>query len=75
MEGLATLTAVLRKAAADFPSRRAVFVPGRLELSHGRLQQLVDATAARFAASGVRAGDVVALAFPNTVEVCSVMAL
>ncbi|KAG6517770.1 probable CoA ligase CCL9 [Zingiber officinale] len=68
MEGFATLTAVLRKAAADFPSRRAVFVPGRLELSHDRLHQLVDATAARFAASGVRAGDVVALAFPNTVE-------
>ncbi|XP_042468711.1 probable CoA ligase CCL9 [Zingiber officinale] len=68
MEGFATLTAVLRKAAADFPSRRAVFVPGRLELSHGRLHQLVDATATRFAASGVRAGDVVALSFPNTVE-------
>ncbi|RWV94888.1 hypothetical protein GW17_00042534 [Ensete ventricosum] len=68
MEGLTTLTGLLRKAAGDFPSRRAISVPGRLELTHARLHQLVDAAAARLAAAGVRPGEVVALAFPNTVE-------
>lgn len=68
MEGL-TLTGVLRKAAGEFPSRRAISVPGRLDLSHERLHQLVDDAAARLAAAGVSPGDVIALAFPNTVEV------
>ncbi|CAD5193061.1 unnamed protein product [Musa acuminata subsp. malaccensis] len=67
MEGL-TLTGVLRKAAGEFPSRRAISVPGRLDLSHERLHQLVDDAAARLAAAGVSPGDVIALAFPNTVE-------
>ncbi|THU47896.1 hypothetical protein C4D60_Mb09t20500 [Musa balbisiana] len=67
MEGL-TLTGVLRKAAGDFPSRRAISISGRLELSYARLHQLVDAAAARLADAGVLPGDVVALAFPNTVE-------
>lgn len=68
MEGL-TLTGVLRKADGDFPSRRAISISGRLELSYARLHQLVDAAAARLADAGVLPGDVVALAFPNTVEV------
>ncbi|KAL6844326.1 hypothetical protein ACP4OV_025999 [Aristida adscensionis] len=69
MEAAPTLTALLKKAAAAFPSRRAVAVPGRLDLSHAALDALVDAAAARLAAgAGLRPGDVVALAFPNTVE-------
>lgn len=64
-----TLTALLKEAAAAFPARRAVAVPGRLELTHAALDALVDAAAARLAAdAGVLPGHVVALAFPNTVE-------
>ena len=65
-----TLTALLKEAAAAFPARRAVSVPGRLELTHAALDALVDAAAARLAAdAGVLPGHGVALAFPNTVEV------
>lgn len=65
-----TLTALLKEAAAAFPARRAVAVPGKLELTHAALDELVDAAAARLAAdAGVLPGHVVALAFPNTVEV------
>ncbi|CAN6269822.1 unnamed protein product [Urochloa humidicola] len=64
-----TLTALLKKAAAAFPDRRAVSVPGKLELTHAALDALVDAAALRLAAdAGVRPGSVVALSFPNTVE-------
>ncbi|KAL6651650.1 hypothetical protein ACP70R_010575 [Stipagrostis hirtigluma subsp. patula] len=69
MEAAPTLTALLRKAAAAFPSRRAVAAPGGLDLSHAALDALVDAAAARLAAAaGLRPGHVVALSFPNTVE-------
>ncbi|PWZ11701.1 Oxalate--CoA ligase [Zea mays] len=64
-----TLTALLKEAAAAFPTHRAVAVPGRLELTHAALDALVDAAAARLAAdAGVLPGHVVALSFPNTVE-------
>ncbi|KAL5981517.1 hypothetical protein ACLOJK_015579 [Asimina triloba] len=69
MEKNATLTGILKKAAADFPSRRALSVSGKFDLTHARLQQLVDEGAASIVAAGVRTGDVVALTFPNTVEV------
>ncbi|CAO1943536.1 unnamed protein product [Urochloa humidicola] len=68
-ENTPTLTALLKKAAAAFPDRRAVSIPGRLELTHAALDALVDAAAQRLAAdAGVRPGSVVALSFPNTVE-------
>nr|CAB3488725.1 unnamed protein product [Digitaria exilis] len=64
-----TLTALLKKAAAAFPNRRAVAVPGKIELTHAELDALVDAAAKRLAAdAGVLPGHVVALSFPNTVE-------
>ncbi|PAN40810.1 hypothetical protein PAHAL_7G342900 [Panicum hallii] len=64
-----TLTALLKKAAAAFPARRAVSVPGKIDLTHAALDALVDAAAARLAAdAGVRQGHVVALSFPNTIE-------
>jgi acyl-CoA synthetase (AMP-forming)/AMP-acid ligase II len=67
-----TLTALLKKAAAAFPSRRAVAVPGGgADLTHAALDALVDAAAARLAAAGggaVRPGHTVALCFPNTAE-------
>ncbi|XP_072968520.1 probable CoA ligase CCL9 [Typha angustifolia] len=67
MEGQ-TLTGILKKVAGEFPDRRAVSVPRRIDLSHSQLDGLVESAAARLAAAGVRSGDVVALTFPNTVE-------
>lgn len=67
-----TLTGLLAKAASEFPARRAVSAArGNLDLAHARLRELVDHAAALLAAAaGVGPGDVVALTFPNTVEVC-----
>uniref|UniRef100_A0A1D1XX42 4-coumarate--CoA ligase n=1 Tax=Anthurium amnicola TaxID=1678845 RepID=A0A1D1XX42_9ARAE len=67
MEGL-SLTGILKKVALQFPDRRAISVSGKLDLTHARLQQLVEEAAAVLCSSGVRPGDVVALTFPNTVE-------
>lgn len=64
-----TLTGLLKGAAADFPDRRALSVSGHFDLSHAHLQRLVDSAALKLAAGGVNPGDVVALVFPNTVEV------
>ncbi|TVU16662.1 hypothetical protein EJB05_40237, partial [Eragrostis curvula] len=65
-----TLTGLLKKAAAAFPSRRAVAVPGKIELTHAALDALVDAAAARLAADGgVLPGHVVALSFPSTLVI------
>ncbi|KAF8027504.1 hypothetical protein BT93_E0411 [Corymbia citriodora subsp. variegata] len=63
-----TLTGLLKEVAKDFPDRTAVSAGGKFSLTHKRLRELVDHAAALLAASGVVAGDVVALAFPNTVE-------
>ncbi|XP_029123361.1 oxalate--CoA ligase isoform X2 [Elaeis guineensis] len=67
MEGI-TLTGVLAEAAGEFPSQRALSVPGKIELTHARLRDLIDSAAAHLVSSGVRPADVVALTFPNTVE-------
>ncbi|XP_047067727.1 oxalate--CoA ligase-like [Lolium rigidum] len=63
-----TLTALLKAAAAAHPSRRAIAVHGKIDLTHANLDALVDAAAARLHAAGVRPGQTVALCFPNTVE-------
>ncbi|OVA14068.1 AMP-dependent synthetase/ligase [Macleaya cordata] len=63
-----TLTGLLKHAAGKFPSHRAVSVSGKFDLTHSRLQELVDQAASCLVCSGVRAGDVIALTFPNTVE-------
>lgn len=65
-----TLTGLLHKSATEFPNRRALSVSGRLDLTHSELRHLVDHAASLLVASGVAPGDVVALTFPNTVEVC-----
>ncbi|XP_027159464.1 oxalate--CoA ligase [Coffea eugenioides] len=67
MENL-TLSGLLINVAAKFPSRRAISVPGKFDLSHARLHQLVERTATRLVAAGVQPGDVIALTFPNSVE-------
>ncbi|KAI4364900.1 hypothetical protein MLD38_020931 [Melastoma candidum] len=68
MEKAITLTGLLKKSASEFPSRRAVSVSGKFNLTHGRLHELVDRAASVLAAAGIGHGDVVALTFPNTVE-------
>ncbi|CAM8950398.1 unnamed protein product [Rhodiola kirilowii] len=68
MEKSLTLTGLLKRTAADFPDRRALSVSGKFDLTHSRLQELIDAAAHKLLASGVRHGHVVALTFPNTVE-------
>ena len=68
MENL-TLTGLLNKAALEFPTRRALSVSGKLDLTHSQLQHLVDHAASLLLASGIHPGDVVALSFPNTIEV------
>ncbi|KAK7270856.1 hypothetical protein RJT34_26338 [Clitoria ternatea] len=68
METPMTLTALLHDAAAKFPSRRAISVAGKINLTHSRLQQLTEIAANRLVSAGVKPGDVIALTFPNTVE-------
>lgn len=65
-----TFSSLLEKAASDFPDNLAVSASGEFEirLTRAQLRELVDHAAALLIASGVGAGDVVALAFPNTVE-------
>ncbi|XP_039172181.1 oxalate--CoA ligase-like [Eucalyptus grandis] len=66
-EGL-PLAGLLKKVASDFPDWRAVSACGEFDLTYPLLQELVDQAAALVAAYGISAGDVVVLAFPNTVE-------
>lgn len=66
--GMISLTSLLCKAAEEFPNQRAIAVSGKYELTHSQLQATVTACAARLRAAGVGHGDVVALAFPNSIE-------
>ena len=68
MESL-TLTGLLKDVAEKFPSRRAISVSGKFDISHSRLQQLVEQAGSCLLTAGVHPGDVVALTFPNTIEV------
>ena len=64
-----TLTGLLKHTADKFPDRRAISVSGKFDITHFRLNHLVDHAASLLVAAGVKPGDVVALTFPNTVEV------
>jgi len=64
-----TLTTLLNDVAGKFHSRRAISAAGMYDLTHSRLNELVEQAASQLVAAGVRPGDVVALTFPNTVEV------
>lgn len=66
--GMISLTSLLCKAAEEFPNQRAIAVSGKYELTHSQLQATVTACAARLRAAGVGHGDVVGLAFPNSIE-------
>ncbi|KAJ3689311.1 hypothetical protein LUZ61_018475 [Rhynchospora tenuis] len=63
-----TLTGLLKNSARSFPDKRALFIPGKFEVSHSRLQELIDHAASVLRSAGVSPGDVVALTFPNSIE-------
>ncbi|KAL8095898.1 hypothetical protein AgCh_037038 [Apium graveolens] len=63
-----TLTGLLKQAAAKYPERRAISVSGEFDLTHSRLDDVIEQAASRLVSAGVKPGDVVALTFPNTVE-------
>lgn len=65
-----TLTGLLENVAKKFPDRRALSVSGKFDLTHARLHDLIERAASRLvSAAGIKPGYVVALTFPNTVEV------
>lgn len=66
--GIISLTSLLCKSAEEFPNQKAITVSGKYQLTHSQLQATVNACAARLKAVGVGHGDVVALAFPNSIE-------
>ncbi|XP_078182476.1 AMP-dependent synthetase and ligase family protein [Carex rostrata] len=67
-EASPTLTGLLKKAAVSFPDKRALSFAGKFEISHSRLQELIDYSASVLRSAGVSPGDVVALTFPNSIE-------
>jgi len=67
MESL-TLTGLLKHVAGKFPSRRALSLSGKFDLTHAQLHQHIERAASLLVAAGVKPGDIVALTFPNTVE-------
>jgi acyl-CoA synthetase (AMP-forming)/AMP-acid ligase II len=69
METATTLTGLLQAVAKQFPSRRAISVAGKLDLTHSHLNQLVESAANHLISVGIKPNDVVGLTFPNTVEV------
>lgn len=64
-----SLTGLLKRTASEFSDRRAISVSGKFDLTHAQLQEVVDHAASLLLAYGIGHGDVVALTFPNTVEV------
>ncbi|KAL3524280.1 hypothetical protein ACH5RR_017114 [Cinchona calisaya] len=67
-DSLTTLTSFLNDVASKFPTRRALSVSGKFDLTHARLHHLIQRTATRLVSAGVKPGDVIALTFPNSVE-------
>ncbi|KAM7504755.1 hypothetical protein LguiB_003659 [Lonicera macranthoides] len=63
-----TLSGLLKHVAGIFPSRRAISLSGKFDLTHAQLHQHIERAASLLVAAGVKPGDVVALTFPNTVE-------
>lgn len=68
MENL-TLTSLLKQVSVKYPDRRAISVSGKFDITHARLDQLIEHAASLLVSAGIKPADVVALTFPNTVEV------
>eukprot|EP00897_Mesotaenium_endlicherianum_P001322 jgi/Mesen1/1217/ME000129S00316 len=64
-----TLTSLLKKAAEKHGDNSALIVAeGGPSVTHAQLQAAIDAAAAQIKRAGVKPGDLVSLAFPNTLE-------
>ncbi|WRX16944.1 AMP-dependent synthetase/ligase domain - like 10 [Theobroma cacao] len=50
------------------PSPASLSISGKFDITHSRLQELVEHAASRLVTAGFGRGDVVALALPNTIE-------
>lgn len=67
MAGL-TVFALLSKAASGGGDGLALSVPGGAKLTHSELQVAIEKAATQIRGAGVKPGDLVSLAFPNSLE-------
>ncbi|KAJ7544750.1 hypothetical protein O6H91_09G091600 [Diphasiastrum complanatum] len=65
---LSTLTGVLKNAAERYPDNDALISSGGPQLTYAELQSTILRTAAMLQRSGLKPGDLISLAFPNTIE-------
>jgi acyl-CoA synthetase (AMP-forming)/AMP-acid ligase II len=63
------LSALINNAWDKFPQHKALIVSGKFEVTYAELQRLVNRCAAKLRNAGIGTGDVVALTFPNSIEV------
>lgn len=71
--GHLTLNGLLEKSASEFGLQQALVVSGGPQFTHKELQVAIDNAAAQLRRIGVKPGNLVSLAFPNTLEVCNVL--
>jgi non-ribosomal peptide synthetase component E (peptide arylation enzyme) len=64
-----TLTALLDHAAEQHGENLALIASGGPHLTHRELHGAIEKAAAQLRRAGVKPGDLVSLAFPNTLEV------
>ena len=71
-EEIISLTELLARSAQTHGDNPSLISSGGPKLTHAGLQAAVDAAAAQLIRAGVKPGDVVALTFPNSIEVTCV---
>lgn len=67
--GRVTLIELLDNSAAEHGEQPGLITSGSLQLTHKELQDAIDKTAIQLRRIGVKPGNLVSLAFPNTLEV------
>jgi non-ribosomal peptide synthetase component E (peptide arylation enzyme) len=67
--GRLTLIELLDTSAAEYGELPALIASGGPQLTHKELQVAIEKTAAQLRRIGVKPGNLVSLAFPNTFEV------
>ena len=67
--GRVTLIELLDNSAAEFGPKPALISSHGPQLTHKELQVAIDKTAIQLRRIGVKPGNLVSLAFPNTLEV------
>lgn len=70
-----SLTGLLSRRCAENAESTALISPGGPTLSYAQLHAAVNKGASQLLQAGIKPGDVVALSFPNTLEVFSYSAL